>query len=164
MSRAILVIGMVALLALAATLRSRTPLLVWNTSSSVPIGLYRVDVATPKRGDLALVRLSSTIANLANERRYLPSSAYLLKPVAAVGGDRVCRFGRGIFVRGRHAAKANVHDANGRILPTWRGCMQLYVSDVFVLGPTRDSFDSRYFGAIPRDRVIGHAHAIWTLK
>jgi conjugative transfer signal peptidase TraF len=164
LSRPILVTGMVAVVALATAVPPRTPCLVWNASTSVPIGLYRVDVTAPKRGDLALVRLPLTIASMANERRYLPSSAYLLKPVAAVGGDRVCRFGRGIFVRGRHSGTANVHDTHGRILPTWRGCTQLAAGDIFLLGPTRDSFDSRYFGVVAGDDVVGRALPVWTFK
>jgi len=162
--RNIVITAIAGIGALAMTAAQRSPWLVWNASTSVPIGLYRTDGSAPLRGELALLRLPMTIANVANERGYLARSAYLLKPVAAVGGDRVCRFGSAIFVRGRLSASADVQDTHGRLLPTWHGCQQLSVTDVFILGATRDSFDSRYFGPIAGDHVVGRARPVLIFK
>jgi conjugal transfer pilin signal peptidase TrbI len=32
---------------------------------------------------------------------------------------------------------------------------------LWVMGATPDSFDSRYWGFLPQDRVIGRAYALW---
>ena len=93
-------------LVLASVFPDRPPLLIWNASPSQPIGLYRMLPGAAHVSDRVLVRLPPHLANLAARRGYLAPSAYLLKPVAAVSGDRVCRLGTRISVNGRLAARA----------------------------------------------------------
>jgi conjugative transfer signal peptidase TraF len=137
-------------------------LLVWNASTSVPVGLYRIEATQPKRGELALVQLSPAVARLAARRDYLRRSAFLLKPVAATVGDRVCRHGAFVVINGIVVTTARFHDIRDRVLPAWHGCRQLAFGDVLLLGRSRDSFDGRYFGPIPANRVVGRAHPLWT--
>ncbi len=146
-----------ALVGLAASSHHRTPWLVWNASASIPIGLYVIVLTPPRRGELALVRLSPRTAELARRRRYLTATAYVLKRVVAVEGDRVCRIGRRIFVEGRHRATAHRRDMARRIMPAWQGCRQLAGGDVFLLTDDTLSFDSRYFGPISAQHVGGRA-------
>lgn len=124
------------------------PLLIWNASPSVPIGLYRIAPGFPRLGELALVQLTGPMAESADRRGYLRRSAYLLKPVAAVAGDRVCRFGAHVLVRGRRAALALAKDSMGRRMPAWHGCRTLGPGEFFVLAEHPASFDSRYFGTV----------------
>jgi conjugative transfer signal peptidase TraF len=146
---------------IAPAVCQRSPLLVWNASTSVPIGLYRIRRTLPRVGDLVLVRLAGPIADLTHRRAYLPRTAYLLKPVSAVAGDRVCRFGPHIFVRRRLAALALRNDSNGRPMPTWQGCLTLQSGELLVLAKHPASFDSRYFGPVRTDRVVGPAARLW---
>ena len=141
----------IALLWISAVAGKR-PILVWNASASAPIGLYLVICRPPRLADHMLVRLPPRLAALAARRGYLPRGAYLLKPVVASQGDQVCRIGTLISVRGRLAARAQLHDRVGRALPTWQGCHKLQTGELFLLAVAPDSFDSRYFGA-----VSGHA-------
>lgn len=145
----------------ASLLQPTRPLLVWNASASVPIGLYRIDRRAPAVGNVALVRLGEPVANLAKRRAYLPSTAFLLKPVVAWRGDRVCRLGSHILARGRHVGRALARDAVGRRLPSWRGCRTLGAEELFLFADRPDSFDSRYFGPIGVDQVIGFATPVW---
>jgi type IV secretory pathway protease TraF len=88
-------------LIVAPMVAQQPPLLViWNASPSVPVGLYLVTQASPHVGDLVALRLPQVIAAFAARRGYLPTSAYLLKPIAAAAGDLVCRLGERVFVRG----------------------------------------------------------------
>lgn len=137
-----------------------TPVLVWNASPSVPIGLYFVEKHRPSRGEIAVIRLQGATLNLADERRYLPASAVVLKRVAATDGDTVCRFGAHVFVNGRLLAKALRHDKMSRPLPSWRGCIGLRSGQVFVLSSRKDSFDSRYFGPVDARNVLGTARTV----
>ena len=158
----ILVAMMVApALLLAPLLREKSPVLFWNASPSVPIGTYWVRRAPPRVGDLVLVRLAGTLIPAAHRRRYLPRTAYLLKPVSAAAGDRVCRIGLGVFVRGRWAALALAKDSVGRPMPAWQGCRTLQRSELFLLAPHPASFDSRYFGPISAEHVAGRAERLW---
>lgn len=156
-------VGMVVAIALlvAPLVNTPRPLLIWNASPSVPTGLYWVAKGSPRRGDLVVVRLPAAIAALAAARGYLPRSAYLLKPVAAVGGDRVCRFAGHVFVRGKAAARASANDSLGRPLPVWLGCRMLRAGEVFLLAHDPMSFDSRYFGSIQSRHVLGRATLIF---
>jgi len=138
-----------------------SPWIVWNASSSVPIGLYRVQPMTPGRHDLALIRLAPDLATLANRRGYLHGTDYVLKPVVANAGDTVCRLGAAILVRGDIAALAQRRDRANRPMPIWQGCHTLKPGELFLLSALPDSFDSRYFGRVAATQVIGSAQPLW---
>jgi conjugative transfer signal peptidase TraF len=150
----------VALL-VAPSLSTWSPFLVWNTSPSVPVGLYRIDRTAPGVGDLVLARLTGPLASLANRRGYLSRTVYVLKPVFAVAGDRVCRFGSHIFVRRRLAVLALGNDSARRTMPSWHGCRTLQAGQLFLLAGDPASFDSRYFGPLRTEHVAGRAARHW---
>ena len=137
--------------------------MVWNASASVPVGLYRIQADPIGCGDLVLVRPPLEVAELPQRRGYLPKSAYLIKIIAATGGDRVCRFADRVFVRGLLAARAAWRDTMGRAMPSWWGCRRLEADNLFLLAPDIDSFDSRYFGAVPQAQVVGRAAPLWLI-
>jgi conjugative transfer signal peptidase TraF len=158
-------LGMTIAVALivAPTITQQPPLLVvWNASPSVPVGLYLVTKASPRVGDLVVLRLPPVIAALAARRGYLPTSAYLLKPIAAVAGDLVCRFGERILVRGVLAGIAEDADSDGNAMPSWQGCRVLQTGEVFVLADHPGSFDSRYFGPLDTASIVGRAVLLWS--
>jgi conjugative transfer signal peptidase TraF len=140
------------------------PLAVGNTTPSVPLGLYRVAHGAPQHGDLALLALPARLRAFAAVRGYLASGSLLIKPVAGLGGTRVCRSSLRVWVSGRAAVSARNVDARGRPLPRWWGCRRLGSREIFVLGSSADSFDSRYFGAIDSGTLVGIAVPIWTLS
>ena len=150
------------LAAVAALAMPRNPGFVWNASASIAPGLYRIEASPPGPRQIALVRLPRPLAALALDRGYLRGTALLLKPVVAVRGDRVCRSGQLIMVRGRVAGTAEASDGAGRVLPYWRGCRVLGPREYFLLSSNRGSFDSRYFGAITAIDVVGTARPVWT--
>ena len=147
-------------LLLASILAKRHPLIIWNQSSSAPIGLYWVEQEPPRAGDLAVVRLPEHTADLAARRDYLPLSAYLLKRVAGTGGDRICRHGGNVFIGSAFVARALEADHRERALPQWQGCRILRPGEFFLLSRTPASFDSRYFGPVAAQYVVGCARPI----
>jgi conjugative transfer signal peptidase TraF len=148
---------------IAATACPPPVLIVWNTTASVPVGFYAVARGTPRRGDLLVTRLPAAAEALAVTRTILLSHTPVLKPVAAVEGDLVCRWGAVVTVNGRPAAIARRHDRHDRNLPVWQGCRRLSASHVFVLAPHPDSFDSRYYGPLQLRLARGVAHPLLTL-
>jgi conjugative transfer signal peptidase TraF len=162
MSKSIAVLAITGVAAVLASVLPRQPLIIWNASSSVPIGFFAIERRPLRRGDLALVKLPPTIAASAADRGYLPRSAYLIKPVAAIGGDRVCRIGRSILIRGRLAAAAASRDAAGRPMLQWHGCRVLRSGELFVVSTGLNSFDGRYFGAVTSQNAVGAASSIWS--
>lgn len=150
----------VALIGISAI--AHAPLLVWNASASAPIGLYRVTTGAPERGDLVLISLPKSIAKLAAERRYLPLGVPLIKRIAAVAGDDVCVFDGAIVINGEIAAPRLEVDREGRPMPRWDECRTLTGDEIFLLLTPADSFDSRYFGPIPRTQITGRLVPLWT--
>ena len=75
--------------------------LTWNASASTPIGLY--DLAPPrdlKVGDLVAIMPPAPLADFMVGRSYIGRDVPLLKHVAALPGQRVCRFGPRVTIDG----------------------------------------------------------------
>ncbi|MFT9073648.1 S26 family signal peptidase [Gluconobacter potus] len=152
-----------ALTTLATTAIEPAPHWVWNATASVPVGLYRVTPTPALRvGDIVALRLPEHDATLLATRGYLPFGVPLLKPVAALAGQTVCRFGPHITVEGKAVGDARALDHRGRPLPVWSGCVRLSAGQVFVMNPTvPTSLDGRYFGVLSTDTVIGRATPVY---
>jgi conjugative transfer signal peptidase TraF len=160
MHRAFAIIA--ALGALAEVAGSSRPVLVWNASASVPIGLYSVHPPIIRNGALTLVKPSQQVASFAAERGYLAPHVPLIKYIAAGPGDTVCRIGLAISIDGSVAAMSLRTDSAKRPLPTWSNCRTLRPRELFLLNRgAPDSFDSRYFGPIAASQVIGSLEPIW---
>lgn len=142
-----------------------TPLkLVWNASASVPIGLYQVALAErPQVGDLVVVAAPEPLARFLSERGYLPRGVPLLKRIAALPGQRVCRVRGEITVDGIAMATVLERDRSGRDLPIWTGCRVIADGELFLMnGQVRYSLDGRYFGPLSASAVIGRAIPLYT--
>ncbi len=138
--------------------------LVWNVTASVPVGLYRI-VPEPaqRRGELVALRPTPTLARYMASRRYVEAGALLVKPVAAVADQQVCRTGAIVTIDGQEVATARTADRMGRLLPVWTGCRRLSAGTVFLLAPAVPaSFDGRYFGPVATSAVVGRALPLWT--
>jgi conjugative transfer signal peptidase TraF len=140
------------------------PKLIWNASASVPVGLYALQAfSVPRAGELVVVKPPNPLAGFLDDRRYLPRGVPLVKPIAALPGQRVCRIGRAVTVDGRALGEALGRDRRGRALPAWRGCRRVAAGEVFLMNPrSTDSLDGRYFGTLPVTTIIGRATPIWT--
>lgn len=82
-----------------------------------------------------------------------------IKRIVAVGGDRV-RIDRGsVYVNGARVDESYVRYQDGRSFPE----TTVPQNTIFVLGDNRaNSEDSRFFGPVEQDRVIGRAiYGVW---
>ena len=141
-----------------------SPKLIWNASASVPIGLYRVEpMDALKVANLVLVQPSEALAKFLDDGGYLPRGVPLLKRVAGLPGQTVCRLGIAVTVDGIPLGEALSHDRRGRPLPVWQGCVPLGEHQMFVMNFDRpDSLDGRYFGPLPVSSIVGSATPLWT--
>lgn len=142
------------------------PKLIWNASASVPIGLYSVRPANTHRvGDLVAVRPPQALAAFLDTRGYLASGVPLLKRVAALPGQVVCRIGRTIIVDGVTMGLALDRDRVGRILPAWEGCRFVADEEVFLMNRrSQNSLDGRYFGPLSASTIVGRASPVWIIE
>jgi len=138
------------------------PRLVYNATDSVPRGFYVIAAQPPGVGDLILTRLPASAARLAAERGYLPAGVPLIKPIAASYGDHVCVRDGKVRINGHVVARTLAADSKDRPLAAWSGCRLLAEGEWFLLSTDNPaSFDSRYFGPIPRIAAYGLAVPLW---
>jgi conjugative transfer signal peptidase TraF len=133
-----------------------------NATASMPQGIWQVEAPEARigRGEIVKVCLPQSPAlDEAAERGYIPGGACpgghepLMKPVAAVAGDRVTVTALGIAVNGEPIAQSAPldEDSAGRPLrPVPAGAYSVRTGEVWLLsGHDPRSFDSRYFRAVP---------------
>lgn len=159
-----IVAGVAALLAALTSLLHMPPVLLWNASPSAPEGLYLLALADRLTvGQLVAARPDSVLEDLMARRGYLPRGVPLLKHIAALPGQQVCRKAISVTIDGRHVADALERDRQGRPLSSWQGCFSLSDGNVFLLNAdVPDSFDGRYFGPTSASSIIGIAVPLWT--
>lgn len=152
--------GVVAVTALIDPL----PRLMWNATASVPTGLYAIRPTDDRRpGELVAVTPPEPLADFLADGGYLPKGVPLLKHVAAMPGQRVCRTGLIVTIDGRRVGTARERDRRGRALPFWSGCRQITEGELFLMNlRAPDSLDGRYFGPLPATSVLGRATPLWT--
>lgn len=162
--RTFILAGTVIAATLASAMLPMRRALVWNATASVPTGLYAVGSASAlARGERVVMDPPARLRKYLAIRGYLPVGIPLVKEIAALGGDNVCRAGPAITINGITAGMARANDRQGRALPRWEGCRTLAANELFVMNPrSADSFDSRYFGPVERASVIGRAIPVWT--
>ena len=156
----LLALGAIASLAIVA-FDAPAPILVWNATASAPQGLYFVIDRAPLLGDFVLVTPSADVVILNDDRAYLPADTPLIKRVAALSGEEICREGERISINGAVVAAALAIDSQGRAMPRWEACFALGDGEIFLLNDHPKSLDGRYFGATRADDVQGVAKLIW---
>lgn len=141
-------------LAVGILSQALAPQLLVNESPSLPRGVYwRVWGAQPQVGSVVAVPQPGSA------RAYLsglgmPDETLLIKRVVAAGSDPVCLVNGTLrFPSGRVPVLGT--DRRGEPLPVWSGCRRLADDELFLLGDTDSSFDSRYFGPIDAAAIAG---------
>lgn len=160
-----IILTLLASCAVASTFAAtHDPLLVWNASASVPIGLYSVQsIGKLAVTDLVVARPPEALQGWLAKRHYLAHGVPLIKRVAALPGQRICRNGRAVTVDRIEMAQAQERDHAGRPLPVWSGCLSVAPGQVFLLNwDEPSSLDGRYFGTIPSEKLMGRAVPLWT--
>ena len=97
----------------------------------------RIKITAFERGqtvaDLVVVRPPEPLARFLADGGYLPHGLPLLKHVAALAGQFVCRIGVTITVDDVAVGEARDRDSRGRLLPDWQGCRVIGQGEVFLM-------------------------------
>jgi type IV secretory pathway protease TraF len=105
------------------------------------------------------------LANLLDERGYLPRGVPLIKRMLGLPGQTVCRQGSALSVDGIDMGLARESDHVGRSLPAWQGCHRLAKSEVFLMNwDEPESLDGRYFGPLPTSSIVGRVEPLWIVE
>lgn len=145
----------VTVLSVAALIADHAPAAALiNESPSLAKGLYvRAAGEGPSVGAIVATP-QPAIARAYLRRQGMPAQVLLIKRVAAAAGDRVCAQGDRLILPGR-IVPVLARDRQGVALPAWSGCRRLGPGELFLLGDTPGSFDSRYFGPVPARAIEG---------
>ncbi|MBK8177257.1 MAG: S26 family signal peptidase [Rhodospirillales bacterium] len=136
--------------------------LKFNSSPSLPRGWYVRSNQPIARGGLVWFRLPPVMADYVASvpgmaAWYADPENGLLKPVAAVAGDTICRDGLAFSINGHVVGTALPFGPSGRPLPVWSGCRRLAVGEIAVFSDRiPDSDDSRYYGAIAATAAVAY--------
>lgn len=147
-------------------------ILIPNTDSAAPAGIYHVASSTFHRGELVAACLPPDIAQAGLMRGYLrtgpcPGNAEPVgKIAAAIPGDTVVIERGGVTINGKpipHSAVAP-HDSKGRPLQHVPfGSYTVAADQVWLFGfHDRRSWDARYFGPVPIGNVRGALEPVLT--
>lgn len=154
----ILLFAVVVLAAQVAGVEIRKPdMLVWNSTASLPRGLYLAIPKEPAAGDIVVFEPTELERRYAVARGYLPRpNANFLKRVGAMPGDiyRVAKDGT-FTINGAYIGQAEERDSKDRPLPQLvREVDYVVPSGEFlpITNVTR-SFDGRYTGTVPLKNI-----------
>ena len=163
-TRVLVVAASAVLLTAAAAFAPWSAWLIYNPSDSAPHGWYaQRPVRALRPGWPVFARLPADAARLAHQRGYLPQHLPILKRIGAVDGQHVCVHGGLVRIDGRVVTLARRRDGGGRPLDAWPGCRALRRDEVFLFSASNvASFDSRYFGPVGREAILGEAVPLWT--
>ena len=128
---------------------------LYNGTPSMPVGFYLRTTAPIDRGAVVTARAADVAPEYASLRHFTDPGDRFLKHVVGMAGDVVCAADAEVTLNGAPLAERQARDSAGRALPTWSGCITLDEAHVFLLGETPDSFDGRYWGPTPIDRIEG---------
>ena len=136
--------------------------IVINETPSLPLGFYRKQPHRPvERGCFVLFELPAT-----ETLRRPYARGQLIKQVAATAGDRITVCAAGVFVNGSRLENSvpMEHDVYGQLLPrlAWQD-HPLGPGELLLMSTHHPrSFDGRYFGPVPGERIVAVLAPVWT--
>ena len=131
--------------------------LIWNRTGSVPKGLYWLSDESFTKGGWVVVSARSAEAQWAELHGFLGEDWPLLKRVAGVPGDEICREGVTVLINGMPVGEAFIESESGVVLPFWSGCRRVAEDEIFLMNAHPNSLDGRYFGISSARDIQGSA-------
>lgn len=145
--------------------------LYFNVSDSIPKGLYILDKRMPKKNDYALFCLRGEFTELAKERKYLSNGvcnglAPIGKRVVAKEGDfiKINRFGTYVQNERLKRSAPLQFDSKGNIMPQRYLSKVLKEGEYLLIAKKIYSFDSRYFGIVTKNDILGTIRPVFTYE
>lgn len=139
--------------------------LTYSATISMPQGLYLVVPAKRlQRNDIVVFVTPAASHTFLLQHNWGPRSGRVLKYVMGIPGDFVCNYhnkniGAGeVWVNTHKIGPIYNFYAPGKLLPQNNFCEKLQAEQYFLLSTKIErSFDSRYFGPVDRNNILGRA-------
>lgn len=133
--------------------------LTYQVSASMPRGFYFISPTHHLyRGEIVVFKPPTRMQRLLHKHHWAPDSGLLMKHVMAVSGDQVCYRSKALWINNQRIAPIYHFYAPGKRLPQYHFCGKLKPDQYLLISTkVKKSFDSRYFGPIGRQKIIGKA-------
>ena len=140
-------------------------LIIYNPSESVPRGFYYYAGMSFKKGDLVLFPVPAIVTEYVAKNYGEKTLQYFVKPVLAMNEEHICFKEENFELEGEFLADIRLNDSQGKPLPLWKECRNLAGNEVFVFADRiENSFDSRYYGPIKKEQIIGVYKPLWVTE
>lgn len=142
-----------------------------NTSTSMPLGIYRTVSQPIVSNSLVAVCLPFSLAQFGKQRGYLGSGSCLgntqpvLKKIVAVAGDEVDVTKQGVVINNKLLPHSKALSFDDRLRPLASQVnthKKLTAKEIWLYGTTSNkSWDSRYYGAVECSQVRAVVIPMW---
>lgn len=136
--------------------------ITFATTPSVPKGFYFVCPAKKiNRYDIIEFLPPDNILNFIKTNHWVPKNGLVIKYAFALPHDHVCIRNQTIWINGNKIGPIHKFYAKNKRLPQIKLCRTLTNNEYLFLSTKNErSFDSRYFGVVTADRILGKASKI----
>lgn len=137
-----------------------------NYTQSSPRGIYRVVpfTGTLQAGEIVIIDVPESARPYVYGRGWIPDGTPLMKKVGALPGDEYSITSTEVLINGKYVGPICERDSEGKPLPELRGVW--HIKDGYFLPMSThipNSFDGRYFGAVPVELIRCKALPVLTL-
>lgn len=126
-----------------------------NPTESQPYRIFLILKKKPfGREDLVAFRFPGS--------EYYAEGSLFVKEVQGIPGDRLeIRDGRTVWLNGRFLDTVRAADSQGKEVKPFSFNGLIPEGHYFLYSPAPNSYDSRYYGLIGKERIVGKAISLW---
>lgn len=131
-----------------------------NITPSVPKGIYKLKkIEEYTKGKIVYIEIPDNAKKVIWEREYLPKHInYLIKYIKGIPGDFIQVKSNKLYINGEYKGSIKEHDLQGKILESSLPKKYTLKKDEYVLlGSDDNSYDSRYFGIVKKEKILKEA-------
>ncbi|STO26870.1 Signal peptidase IB [Fusobacterium necrogenes] len=134
-----------------------------NITPSIPKGIYKLqDIKNLERNKIVYIEIPDNAKKIIWEREYLPQHInYLVKYIKGIPGDSIQVKNNNLYINGEFKGNIKKYDLQGKKLNSELPIdYVLKENEYILLGSDNNSYDSRYFGIIKKDKILKEASKI----
>lgn len=133
----------------------------YNISSSVPKGIYKlgnIDTSLEKN-QMVYIKIPDNAKDIIWNREYLPKSVdFLIKYIKGVPNDKIEVKNNKLYINNQFQGNIKKTDSEGNELPSELPQKYILKKDEYILlGSDDNSYDSRYFGIVKKNKILKKA-------
>lgn len=131
-----------------------------NITPSVPKGIYKLKkIEEYRKGKIVYIEIPDNAKKVIWEREYLPKHInYLVKYIKGIPGDLIQVKNNKLYINDEYQGSIKKYDLQGKILESSLPKNYTLRKDEYVLlGKDDNSYDSRYFGIVKKEKILKEA-------